>query len=108
MLIGLSSAFALFAAATAMHKRATDQSISAMMADSIFSEVLDNKPQPRGYEGYKYDLELVPLDENEDEIFVRISIRWLTQGRERSQVFSTILIRHIPFKGREPYSRNVE
>lgn len=116
MLIGLSSAFALFAAATAMHKRATDQSMAAIMADSVFSEVeskltsgvdisriarLDAK-FPK-YEGYRYDLTLIPMDENEDEIYVRLAIRWSTQGKELSRVFSTILIRRIPFKGREPF-----
>jgi len=116
MLIGLSSAFALFAAATAMHKRATDQSMAAIMADSIFSEVesrltagVDINRIARmdarfpKYEGYRYDLELIPLDANEDEIYARLSIRWNTQGKELSRVFSTILIRRIPFKGREPY-----
>jgi prepilin-type N-terminal cleavage/methylation domain-containing protein len=116
MLIGLSSAFTLFAAATAMHKRATDQSMVAIMADSIFSEVESKLTSgvelsrisrsdarfPR-YEGYRYDLLLVPMDDNEDEVYMRLSIRWKTQGKERSQVFSTILIRHIPFKGREPF-----
>ncbi len=117
LLIGLSSAFALFAAATAMHKRATDQSTAAIMSDSIFSQVESkltagveitriartNADLP-GYEGYKYDLELIPVDENENEIFVRLTILWRKQGRARSQVFSTILNRHIPFKGRDPYA----
>ena len=33
MLVGISSAFALFAAATALHKRATDQSSAAVIAE---------------------------------------------------------------------------
>lgn len=117
MLIGLSSAFALFAAATAMHKRALDQSTAAILADSIFSEVESkltvgveiNKLARTGdtfpeFKGYSYDLELIPVDDNEDEIFVKVTIRWRKQGRERNQVFSTILIRHIPFKGRDPFA----
>ena len=117
MLVGLSSAFALFAAATAMHKRALDQSTSAVMAESILSEVESkltsgiqisqitrmNAEFPT-YDGYRYDLELVPMDDNEDEIYVKLTIRYLKQGRDRSQHFSTIMIRHIPFKGRDPYA----
>ena len=117
MVIGLSSAFALFAAATAIHKRATDQLVATIMAESIFSEVeskltsgieISRIARTDGtseqYEGYRYDLELVPLDQGQDEVYVKVTIRWRKQGRARSQVFSTILIRHIPFKNREPYS----
>jgi type II secretory pathway pseudopilin PulG len=116
MIIGISSAFALFASATAMHKRATDQTTVAMMAESILSEVENRLTAGTpieaiaradatfsGYQDYRYDLELQPIDEEGCEVFVRLGIRWLKQGRERNQEFTTILLRHIPFKGREPY-----
>jgi len=125
MLIGLSSVFALFAAATALHKRATDNSTAAILSDCIFSEVATqltsgvqvekirkyNAAFP-GYEGYKYDVELVAIDmeeeQNANEFFIRLTIRWQKQGRERNQVFATIINRRIPFKGREYYSSDNE
>ncbi len=116
MLVGISSAFALFAAATALHKRATDQTSAAVIAESIFSQLQSELTagvelgdirkadlMPRGFEDYKYDLELVPVNEYEEEIFVKLTVTWRTRGTGRKQEFSTILIRHIPFRERNYY-----
>lgn len=118
MIIGMASAFALFAAATAMHKHAVVQSTAAVLSDNIFSRVeselttgadlsmiikTNADASDEGYEGYKYDLELVSVAPDENEIYVKLTIKWQKEGRERHQVFSTILLRHIPFKGRDPY-----
>jgi hypothetical protein len=116
MLVGISSAFALFAAATALHKRATDQTSAAVIAESIFSQIQSELTagvelsdirkadlMPIGYENYRYDLELVSIDAYENEIFVRLTVTWLKRGMGRKQEFSTILIRHIPFRERDYY-----
>ena len=116
MLVGISSAFALFAAATALHKRATDQTSAAVIAESIFSQVQSELTagaelsdirkgsyMPKGYEDYKYELELIAVDNYENEIFVKLSVIWRKRGIGRKQEFSTILIRHIPFRERVYY-----
>jgi type II secretory pathway pseudopilin PulG len=116
MLVGISSAFALFAAATALHKRATDQTSAAVIAESIFSQVQSEltsgvelsdirrgKYMPRGYENYKYELELVAVDDYENEVFVKLTVVWRQKGMGRKQEFSTILIRHMPFRERDYY-----
>lgn len=119
MILGMTSAFALFAAATAMHKHAVVQSTAAILADNIFSRVeseltagadisriakTNADARDEGYGGYTYDLELVPIDTQENEIYVRLTIKWRKEGKKRHQQFSTILLRHIPFKGRDPYA----
>jgi type II secretory pathway pseudopilin PulG len=117
MLVGISSAFALFAAATALHKRATDQTSAAVIAESVFSQIQSELTagvelsdirkadlMPKEYESYKYDLELVPVDVYENEIYVKLTVTWRKRGTGRKQEFSTILIRHIPFRERD-YSR---
>jgi len=114
MLVGISSAFALFAAATALHKRATDQTSAAVIAESIFSQLQSELTagvelsdirkanlMPKGYEGYRHDIELVPIDPYENEIYVRLVITWLKRGTGREQEFSTILLRHVPFRERD-------
>ena len=116
MLVGISSAFALFAAATALHKRATDQTSAAVIAESIFSQVQSELTagvelskirkgnyMPKGYEEYKYDLEIVAVDDYENEVFVKLTVIWRKRGMGRKQEFSTILIRHMPFRERDYY-----
>ena len=56
---------------------------------------------PKGYENYKYDLEIVVVDDYENEIFVKLTVVWRARGMGRKQEFSTILIRHMPFRERD-------
>ena len=115
MLIGIASVFALFAAATALHKRSVDQTNAALIAGMVFSD-LDSKIttgidiaklQKTGaslleFPNYTYDLHLTPIDENGEELYIDLTVRWKTKGKIREQTFSTIRIRALPFKEREP------
>jgi Tfp pilus assembly protein PilV len=114
MIIGIASVFALFAAATAIHKRAVDQTNAAIIAQKVLSE-LDRRLttgvdvtelQKTGaalpeFPNYTYDLRLAPLDKTQDEFYVDLIVCWKTKGRARELKFSTICIRSLPFKERE-------
>ena len=114
MIIGIASVFALFAAATALHKRAVDQTNAALIAQKILSELdcrltagADIKElQKTGvalpeFPNYTYDLRLTPVDKTQNEFYVDLAVRWKTRGRVREQRFNTICIRSLPFKERE-------
>jgi type II secretory pathway pseudopilin PulG len=114
MMIGIASAFALFAAGTALHKRSVDQTNTALIAEQVFSD-LDSKLttgidiaklQKKGaslpeFRDYTYDLHLIPIDKNGEELYVDLTVRWKTRGKIREQTFSTIRIRSLPFKERK-------
>ncbi|MFH1421493.1 MAG: prepilin-type N-terminal cleavage/methylation domain-containing protein [Planctomycetota bacterium] len=113
MMIGISSAFALFAAATALHKRSIDQTNSGLIAETVLSNLdlklttgielsdlqIVNGALPE-YPNYTYELILVPLDADEREIYIDLAVKWKRGGKLCEQVFNSIRLRRLPFKER--------
>jgi len=101
---GMTAVLSLFIAGVRTYKRAMDQSTAAMLAESVLADLEEDLkgdfvPDPvfaqtrPHFPGYKYDLELKPLDVENHEILVSLTIWWGEGKRRRTEVFQTILLR---------------
>lgn len=105
--IGATSALALFAAASAAHKRAIDRTNAANIAEQAFADVesalangrtgeeLNLEPPfadiASNWPGYQAQLEIYGL--STDELLVRVLVYWQYRGQERSETFEQIMMR---------------
>ncbi|MFN0057174.1 MAG: prepilin-type N-terminal cleavage/methylation domain-containing protein [Planctomycetota bacterium] len=105
--IGATSALALFAAASAAHKRAIDRTNAANIAEQAFADVESALANGRtgeelnlappfadiasNWPGYQAQLEIYAL--SKDELLVRVLVYWQYRGQERREVFEQILLR---------------
>ena len=101
--LGIASAIALFAAATASHKRAIHRTNAAAMAEQALSDVetalatgaeamqLQEAPPFEGirqdFPGYNISLRFLVGVEGADEILAEVTIGWVVGGRDRTEVF---------------------
>jgi len=108
--VGAASLIALFAAGAATHRKSVDRTHAALLAERVFSEaraayrtgmeaaeVLEALKQrlPEESDGYRHELFLAhPLNDDwaEDELFARVTIRWLESGQDRTESFQTVLL----------------
>ena len=108
LMIGLSSVFALMAAATATHKKSIDETNSAFVAQGVIADVagklslakkledLQVKGQRMvGYPFYSYDVYLEPVDQEGFEILVAVSIYWDQGGKKHAKTYQTILLKGL-------------
>ena len=111
--LGISSALALFTAATAAHKRAIDRIHSIAIAEHAIADVesalafgadpVELMKEPpfeeieRNWPGYAVQLEFLGVEgeTSEDEILIQITVHWRTQGRDRRQVFRQLVAREM-------------
>jgi prepilin-type N-terminal cleavage/methylation domain-containing protein len=117
MAVGISSVFALFAAATALHNRAVDEMNAALMADTVFGNIEARlftamTPVPAFINGsvtsfpkHRYAVRLVPVDNTDwniaNEFFVECQITWNVKGKKRIEKFHTILCRAVSYRERD-------
>ncbi len=111
--VGISSAIALFAAATAAHKRAIDRTHAAAIAEQAFAdvesalmrgvdpaEIAENPPLAeiqRNYPGYEVDVKFFAVGgaTAEDELLVEVTVHWKFRGKDRGEVFRQIVVRSV-------------
>ncbi|MCA8962616.1 MAG: hypothetical protein KDC38_18955, partial [Planctomycetes bacterium] len=109
--IGIASAIALFAAATAAHKRAIDRTHAAAIAEQVFADVESALERGRGieevtasppldavranYPGYEVELDFYEVsgETASDEILLDVHVRWRFRGRDSEEVFQQLLVR---------------
>ena len=118
--VGATSLIALFASASSTHKRAVDRTHAALVAEEVFSEVqaryfVGTKPKDiltrirdslsEKIDGYYWDVYLhrpgaprgqssESYDESwsENELVVRVVVRWSRATESHEEVYSTILL----------------
>ncbi len=125
MAVGITAAIGLFTAATAMHKRALDQTTAALLADAAIAEArgamtlgfdaraLEAVRPPTdppvlyfrkgaanpSYPGYVFDLLLTPIgtsDPDEADAFhAEVRVRWKSTNIVRVQEFHAVVARRV-------------
>jgi type II secretory pathway pseudopilin PulG len=108
--IGAASILALFAAAAATHRRAVDRTQAALVAERVLSEAKDayrdgrtagevreavRARLPEELGGYRHDLDIVNPEGDEwtdEELVVRVTVRWKESGAERAEQFHTVVL----------------
>ncbi len=119
LVVGTSSALALFAVAAASHKRAVDYAVAAQAAQSIFPEIEqrwtlirsrtkagkvkdlpdpipkpgESEPTVPGYPQYAYRIEFSRLDDEGDVVLAELTILWQRGGAAVSKKFRQVLLR---------------
>ena len=122
--VGISSAIALFAAATAMHKRAVDRIHAAAIAEHALADIesaLARGADPEAlvanppfeairtnWPGYEvtlgiHNVLIVAEGEEEpeaegDELMLELRVQWKAEGQTRSQVFRQLVAREEIFR----------
>lgn len=107
MMIGVSVAFALFAAATAAHKRAINRTNSAAIAEQAMAdlesalragatpeELAASQPFEalrRDYPGYEIEARFYTGPD--DVAVVEIIVRWTSQGQKRDETYRQLVTR---------------
>ncbi|MFQ5653649.1 MAG: prepilin-type N-terminal cleavage/methylation domain-containing protein [Planctomycetota bacterium] len=109
--LGVTSAMALFTAATAAHKRAIDRTHAASIAEQAFAdiesallrgaspeEISQNPPFAtirRNWPGYEVQARVFDVAGATagDEILVEIRVHWRYRGQDRQQTFQQIIAR---------------
>ena len=108
--LGAASLVALFAAGSSIHKRSVDRTRAALVAERVFSdaglvytqgvsprEVVGKLRQrlPEEIDGYRHEILAFHPDGDEwsdQELYVKVEIRWKRSGRARAETFATILL----------------
>ncbi len=109
--LGLTSSIALFAAATAAHRKAIHRSQAAALAEWALADIesallLGATPEQisanpptaaiaRDWPGYTIEVKVIPAAgvTGEDEALLRIQVVWETRGRRESLEFEQIVAR---------------
>lgn len=107
--LGISSALALFTAATAAHKRAVDRVNAAAIAEHVVAEVesalargvtaeslATNPPVAaieRNWPGYEVVLAFVPVagESEGDLVLLEVRVRWRSEAQGREETFRQLL-----------------
>lgn len=109
LMIGLTSALALIAAAASTHKKSIDQTNAAFIAEAVVAsveqrlhnvnkldELMAADQQIAGYPLYRYSVFVHPLNQDQSEVLVAVSVYWDSGGRKLAKTYQTILLREIP------------
>ena len=109
--LGMTSAIALFTAATGAHRRAIHRSNAADLAEWAMADIesalrlgaspdqISESPPAeaiaRDWPGYVLEVELLPIGgaSGDDEILVEVEVTWQTRGRDQSIEFQQIVTR---------------
>ena len=90
------------------HKNSVDKTKAALIADAVFAVESaqltyaaggtpegtgGGEVESRDYPGYAYSIEYTELDPEGAEYLVKVTVKWLTRGRERAEVFETVMFR---------------
>ena len=115
--VGATSLLALFASASSTHKRAVDRTHTALVAEQVLAEVQARyrpgmrlrdllegleSDLPERIDGYYWEVVLHRPGEGdreessgqwtEDELVVRLAIKWSSAARAREEVYTTIIL----------------
>ena len=112
--LGISSAIALFAAATAAHRKAIHRSHAATLAEWAIADVesalirgagpddINGAPPSesiaRDFPGYELTVAVAPVAGalGEDEAVIRVEVSWKNRGKAEVLEFSQIVTRRAP------------
>ncbi len=100
----------LFAVGTASHKRGMDQTMVSLIAPHIAARIQERLTSAKPADlfdqeyselgrSYHYDAAFTPLDSRNPvhpAFVVKVKVKWLETGAERSELFETILLRRLP------------
>ena len=110
---GIASAIALFAAATAAHKRAIDRTHAAAIAEQAFADIesalargvdpeaiVESPPLSeiqRNFPGYDVTVAFFAVDGStaEDELLIEVTVNWKFRGSDRAEVFRQLIVRTV-------------
>lgn len=121
MALSVTSVLALFAAATATHKRAIDRTNATLLADSVLTEIrsaftgsfgnADTKSSSGGVYTWKdqathaafadmrYDVYLTPLDATDldtaNTVHVEVVVGWLRAGKRQHDTHHSVMVRRV-------------
>ncbi len=109
LVLAVATILPLFAVGTASHKRGIDQTNVSLIAPHILAKIQDKlydpNPQPISNQtfeqlgrAYKYDATFAPLDSGDpykSAFIVKVTVRWMEMGKEKSEKFETILLRRL-------------
>ena len=109
--VGIGGVLALFAIATANHRRALDETITAMIGNTVISEqraafnrnryaepvAVSKQPVP-GYEMHTCSVTPTVLGREPEtgrtvHLYLEVGVHYQRRGRERTVVFRTVLFR---------------
>ncbi|MEM7260703.1 MAG: prepilin-type N-terminal cleavage/methylation domain-containing protein [Planctomycetota bacterium] len=114
--VGIASAIALFAAATAAHKRAIDRTHAAAIAEQTFADVesalargvtpdeIAARPPLEGiqenYPGYQVVIGFFEVSgpTADDELLVEVRVQWSFRGGDREEIFQQLVVRSASFE----------
>lgn len=109
--VGIGGVLAMFAAAASTHRRALNETITAIIADSVLAEQRArfnrnrwSEPMPlakepaAGYDLYSYSVHPTTLAREPEtgrtvHLYLEIEVHYQRRGRGRSKVFRTVLFR---------------
>lgn len=84
-----------------------DESLFPLEADGTAGEPSDFEDRPLpGFEGVTYSVQTRANPENPDEYRVDVAMKWESGGVLRSQEFSTLMTREVPFGERMRHGLN--
>jgi len=108
--IGAASVLALFVTGASTLRRAVDRTQAALLAERVFCEMRflydpGDEPEgvvaklaerlPRQVGDYTFDVLAArpsPTEGSGEELFVRVAVRWLESGKDRTEAFHTIIL----------------
>lgn len=108
LVVGMLGIIALLAVATRSHTRAKHAVNATMIATSEIADARHKLSNSRAalssaatakfqkhklYPRYDYKVDVVPLDRDGREVYVRVTVRWKQRGRNVEEVFETIVLR---------------
>jgi hypothetical protein len=115
--LGMTSAIALFAAATAAHRIAIHRSHAADLAEWAIAdiesalllgadpaEIAENPPLEaiaRDWPGYRLEVKVTPAagDAGEDEALIEVGVIWQSRGRDERVDFQQVVARRGSTRG---------
>ncbi len=104
--MAFAGVFAVLAAGTESRRRAEDGTEATIIATSLVAEARARFREPGSLRPvkdglwptnrlYSFDLDYIPLDRDEEEVFMRVRVYWLRGGKRRHIDFDTILLRKL-------------
>ncbi|OHB76673.1 MAG: hypothetical protein A2Z34_12060 [Planctomycetes bacterium RBG_16_59_8] len=102
--VAITSILSLFAVGSSSYTRAADYSNMSMIAEAAYADitnVLRNGRMPRniadqpmeGFPTYRYDATFEPLDAERLAYLLKLKVKWLSEGAERTEEFQTVILR---------------
>lgn len=102
--VAITAILSLFAAGGSSYSRGVDYTNMSLIAEAAYIDIdnaMRNVREPRdiagqqvaGFPQYRYDASFQPLDASRLAYVVKMKVKWLSEGSERSEEFQTIVLK---------------